>query len=106
MESVVRSATGNDGYEFGDFTRSATGSVERAVSEFTGNEAYEFGDISRKVLGDADRALASARDEYFDALPAAMWKRACATAPKPRAMGRARVDVLHRGSRSQSSLRS
>lgn len=65
--------------QFGDITRKfsadAQSQLSAAVSNFTGQEGYEFGDVSRKLLDDADRALATARDQYFDDLPAVLWRQ-------------------------------
>ena len=49
IEKTVRGATGNEGYQFGDYTRGAVAEVQEAVNEVgakvTGIEDYEFGDL-------------------------------------------------------------
>ena len=91
IEDAVRTATGNEDYEFGDWTRGAIkdlsgkdaddyqfGDITRKVlGDAAGKDAdeYQFGDITRKVLGDADRVLADARDAYFEELPTALWRQ-------------------------------
>mmetsp|Transcript_26378 Transcript_26378/g.79103 ORF Transcript_26378/g.79103 Transcript_26378/m.79103 type:complete len:293 (+) Transcript_26378:139-1017(+) len=64
VEATVRAATGDEQYQFGDMTKSAIESLSgKAASE------YEFGDITRKALTDAERQLESWRDEYFRNVP-------------------------------------
>lgn len=89
FEDAVRGVSGNDEYRFGDITRAAVtnltgksaeeyefGDITRkAVTGITGKEGYAFGDISRAALANADQTITSARDKYFDELPAALWKR-------------------------------
>ena len=96
VEGVVRTATGNEEYEFGDLTkgvvRDLTGKdaseykfgdiTKRAVTNFTGKEDYEFGDISRKVLADAESSLEALRDEYFRDLPNELQKLILGNLPK------------------------
>ena len=96
VEGVVRTATGNEEYEFGDLTkgvvRDLTGKdaseyqfgdiTKKAVTNFTGKEDYEFGDISRKVLADAESSLEALRDEYFRDLPNELQKLILGNLPK------------------------
>lgn len=83
VEGVVRTATGNNDYAFGDLTRGVVqdltgkdaaeyhfGDITRtAMTNFTGKEGYEFGDIYRKVITDAESSLEALRDAYFRDLP-------------------------------------
>lgn len=71
FEGAVRSLTGKQDYQFGDFFINPTKQVvTEAVTNFTGKDSYEFGDITNKVLGDADKVLTDWRDESLgDLLP-------------------------------------
>ena len=91
IENTVRGVTGDDDYQFGDFTKGKvkelTGKdpsqykfgdiTKKAVSDFTGKDpsSYEFGDLTRAALGKADAAIGDARDQYFNELPTALWRQ-------------------------------
>lgn len=91
FESTVRSVTGDDDYQFGDWTRGTISELsgkeaseyqfgditKKAVAEFTGKDAgnYEFGDLTRAALSKTDAALADARDSYFSELPTVLWRQ-------------------------------
>jgi hypothetical protein len=55
LERIVRTVTRNDGYKFGDITKSVVGAttqgVEGTVRSVTRNKEYQFGDLTKKVVG-------------------------------------------------------
>ena len=60
LEKMIRKATGNQDYRFGDLTRGtlreAKGAAEGVVREVTGKEDYELGDLTRGTLRGAKGA--------------------------------------------------
>jgi hypothetical protein len=55
LERIVRTVTRNEGYKFGDITKSVVGAttqgVEGTVRSVTRNKEYQFGDLTKKVVG-------------------------------------------------------
>jgi hypothetical protein len=51
FERIVRTVTRNDGYKFGDITKSVVGATEGTVRSVTRNKDYQFGDLTKKVVG-------------------------------------------------------
>ena len=56
LEKMIRKATGNQDYRFGDLTRGtlreAKGAAEGVVREVTGKEDYELGDLTRGAVSE------------------------------------------------------
>ena len=54
-ENLVRSLTGNDSYEFGQFTKNFTQAAvtktEETIRSVTDNDTYQFGDFTKTVVG-------------------------------------------------------
>ena len=54
-ENLVRSLTGNDSYEFGQFTKNFTQTAvtktEETIRSVTDNDTYQFGDFTKTVVG-------------------------------------------------------
>ena len=92
FEGSVRTVTGDESYEFGDWTKKAVSDMtgkdaseyqfgditKKAVADFTGKEVgtYKFGDLTTAALTKTEDALADARDAYFNDLPTALWNQA------------------------------
>ena len=92
FEGSVRTVTGDESYEFGDWTKKAVSDLtgkdaseyqfgditKKAVADFTGKEVgtYKFGDLTTAALTKTEDALADARDAYFNDLPTALWNQA------------------------------
>ena len=64
FEGSVRTVTGDESYEFGDWTKKAVSDMtgkdaseyqfgditKKAVTNFTGKDDYEFGDVTKKLV--------------------------------------------------------
>jgi len=66
-ENLVRSLTGNDSYEFGQFTKNFTQAAvtktEETIRSVTDNDTYQFGDFTKTVVGNV---TASAENLLFE----------------------------------------
>ena len=62
-ENLVRSLTGNDSYEFGQFTKNftqaAVTTTEETIRSVTDNDAYRFGDFTKTVVGNVTASAES-----------------------------------------------
>jgi hypothetical protein len=72
IEGAVKSLTGDDSYQFGDYSKKAltdtTSALSQAGKVVTGNEAYVFGDITKGYLNDMESALDEWKDKEFNDL--------------------------------------
>ena len=95
FEGVVRNLTGDDDYEFGQFTKKAiadlTDKATTAGRELTGDDQYEFGDITKQVVSDlgkgatvAGRAVLGREDYEFGDISRSMLSSADRTLSETR----------------------
>jgi hypothetical protein len=72
IEGAVKSLTGDDSYQFGDYSKKAltdtTSALSQAGKVVTGNDKYVFGDITKGYLNDMESALDEWKDKEFNDL--------------------------------------
>jgi hypothetical protein len=72
IEGAVKSLTGDDSYQFGDYSKKALTETTTVLSQagkvVTGDDAYVFGDITKGYLNDVESALDEWKDKEFNDL--------------------------------------